>query len=134
MGHKSVVRQGRALSLEGLRLRNSGQRLESRISVGVTGTGLQKQLPIQCLCEGRQGWGCPERLLFKASLWDKRNPPRDKAGRDTALCVNEKEARPSGPDPTQTHQLRRPGVDSRFPGAGAPDARAQDTGAVLSPR
>ena len=43
-GHESVVRQGRALSLDADRLRDSCQRLASRQKVGSTGIGLQKSL------------------------------------------------------------------------------------------
>ena len=57
LGHKSVVRQGRALSLDGARLRDLCQRLESRQKVGLTGIGLQKSLRslgliIYPTCEG----------------------------------------------------------------------------------
>lgn len=44
LGHECMVRQGGALSLDGARLRDSCQRLESRQKVGLTGIGLQKSL------------------------------------------------------------------------------------------
>ena len=56
LGHKSVVRQGRVQNLEGARLRDSCQRLESRQTVGATGIGLPK--PLRCL-------GLPIPLLYE---------------------------------------------------------------------
>lgn len=85
LGHKRVVRQGRVLSLEGVRLWDSHQTHEPRQWVRATGLELLKQL--RCLDSWSRAGDAHRGSLDQGTLVVWIHPSRDVAWRDiTPLC------------------------------------------------